>query len=137
MKVPSRISALFFSAITVPSSSLIASILGLSFFSSHWSLATPPINIGRVWGTSRYIPNPKDVPIPVAHSTNTPRRNPSNSSVRSPCPSAKITEKVAKAFACGAIKSILPFANSLAKKIATPAPITAPGTTPMMLPLEM
>ena len=32
---------------------------------------------------------------------------------------------------------MLPSASSLDRNIATPAPRMAPGTTPMMLPLEM
>ena len=48
-----------------------------------------------------------------------------------------MTEKVAKALACGASRSMLPFANWMERKMATPAPKMAPGTTPMMFPFEM
>jgi len=43
----------------------------------------------------------------------------------------------AKALAWGASRSMLPSASSLDRKIATPAPSMAPGTTPNMFPLEM
>ena len=137
MNVLSKMSARCFSAAVVPSLSFRASIRGANFLSSQLSRATPPISIGNVCGTSRYIPSPKEVPIPVAHSTNIPKRKPSARRIKSPSPSAKITENVANALACGAMSWILPSASWIERKIATPAPIIAPGTTPMIFPFEI
>ena len=85
----------------------------------------------------RYIPNPNDVPIPVAHSANAPNSIPKNSALKSPFPLSSTIVNDANAFACGARRSIFPFASKSERKIATAAPNTAPGTTPIILPLEM
>ena len=75
--------------------------------------------------------------MPVAHSTNAPRANPRASAPQSPCPSARIVVKYANALACGAKRSMVPSARSFERKMATAAPRIAPGTTPIMLPLDM
>ena len=84
MNVNNNNNALLFSASFVPFSSLIASTLGCSLRFSHQSLAAPPANIGNVIGVGRYIPNPKEVPIPVAHSIKPPRAKPSPKAIQSP-----------------------------------------------------
>ena len=83
------------------------------------------------------MPRPNDVPIPVAHSTKAPKANPRANAPQSPCPSARMVVKYANALAWGASRSMVPSASSLDRNMATAAPRMAPGTTPMMLPLEI
>ena len=137
MNVRRSILALFFSAAAFPSSFLTDSTMGLSLLSSHQERYAPPISIGNVAGVGRYIPKPNDVPIPVAHSAKAPRAIPRSRALQLPWPSASMVVKYANAFAWGASSSIVPSARSLDRNMATPAPRIAPGTTPMMLPLEM
>ena len=137
MKVNSSIRARLFSEAAEPSERRISSTLGRSLRVSHQSRAAPPISIGKVTGVGRYMPSPKDVPIPVAHSAKAPSRKPRPRAYQSPCPSARMMVNAAKALAWGASRSMLPSASSLDRKIATPAPSMAPGTTPSMFPLEM
>ena len=90
------------SASCAPFSILIESTFGWSLLLSHQSPGGAPRSIGNVAGVGRYIPNPNDVPIPVAHSTKAPRANPRANAPQSPCPSARMVVKYANAFACGA-----------------------------------
>ena len=76
INVPSNMIARVLSASLLPSSSRILSIFGASLFASHQSLKPPPISIGKVAKVGRYIPSPKDVPIPVAHSMKQPSKKP-------------------------------------------------------------
>ena len=137
MNVANSMMARIRSATLLPSSERIFSTFGFNLRSSHQSRAPPPISIGKVIRVGRYIPSPNEVPIPVAHSAKQPSANPSASAFRSPSPSASRMVKVANAFACGAMRSILPSASRIERKMAIPAPRIDPGTTPMMLPLEM
>ena len=137
MNVNNSICAPFFSAAAFPSFALVDSTTGFILLSSHHDLYAPPISMGNVAGVGRYMPRPNEVPIPVAHSTNAPSAIPIRRALQLPWPSARMVVKYAKAFAWGAKRSILPSASIFERKMATPAPSIAPGTTPMMLPFEM
>ena len=84
MNVKRSIKARFFSAFSVPYLRRICSTLGNNLLFSHQSLAAPPISIGNVATVGRYIPKPNEVPIPVAHSTNAPNKNPKPKAYQSP-----------------------------------------------------